>query len=798
MLPLGSFFAGPYDVRLLVISLALGSAGSLVALNFLARARTEQGRPRRVGIFAAAAVFGTAVWAVHAGALLGTHGTLKGPAAMELTGLALAVGVLSAGAVFALWLARKGRLGSTILAGALLGLGVAGLQAISAAAMAPPGTLAETLPDALFRMVIATLGLALGRRLESGPRRIAGSFFLGLATVLLLFRGPIVPETMAAMTPATAPALASVGTVVSPVAILLLAACSVVLLLDRSLSRKAREEEARLRELADAMLEGVIIHRQGIILAANASAARLLGTGAEALLGSRLSARAALGSVHAMRRHITGTVSGVSELELETAEGGVRPVEAITRPVLFGGEPAFVTSLRDAAERKQAKQQIEHLATHDALTGLANRLLLADRLDRALALCQKMSKCVACLFLDIGNFRRINDEFGHEVGDALLIEFGKRLAAAAGETDTVARLDGDAFVVLQSMAEQPEAAARLAHRLFGLIAEPVRIGKAEVSPTASIGIALAPEDGTTLESVLRNAELAERRARRQSFGSFSFFEADLDEKLRERHVLERDLRTSIGSGRFDLHYQPLFSSEPLTVVGFEALLRWNDPVRGMVMPGQFIPLAEETGLIVPIGREVLEMACTEATGWPDFLHVTVNLSPLQFRQGDLAAMIGEITTGAGLAAERLEIEITESALFEDPDRALGTLHDLKAQGVRLALDDFGTGYSSLAHLRRFPFDRLKIDRSFVLEATQSEEARAIVRVILDLARSLKLAVTAEGVETEEQLRLLRAEGCGQLQGFFLGRPVPARRVPGLLAGLLNSLPAPEPFGARPG
>ncbi len=448
------------------------------------------------------------------------------------------------------------------------------------------------------------------------------------------------------------------------------------------------------------------------------------------------------------------------------------PVEStwVTRPA---DDPAegneVVAVVRDISERVAAEERIAFLARHDPLTGLANRALLQERTEQAMAgLAQ--GKLVAMLCFDLDLFKSVNDTLGHPAGDALLCEVAERLTAWVRPSDTVARLGGDEFAVLQVDIDRAEDAGRLAARMLSVLAAPFELEGQIVPISASLGIAVAPADGADYPSLLRNADAALYRAKAEGRGRWHFFEPAMEVRraARERMVLE--LRQGLARGEFVVHYMPLVALNDGQITGFEALLRWQHPERGLLPPDAFIPLAEETGLIVPIGAWVLAQACNEAAGWPEPVSVAVNLSAVQLREGTLAHGVTTALAAAGLRAGRLELEITELVLLDNNETILADLHALRAIGVRVALDDFGTGYSSLRYLRRFPFDKIKLDRSFVRDISEQADALAIVRAVAGLGHSLGIATLAEGVETAAQRDLLRAEGYTEAQGFHYGRP----------------------------
>jgi len=369
---------------------------------------------------------------------------------------------------------------------------------------------------------------------------------------------------------------------------------------------------------------------------------------------------------------------------------------------------------------------------------------------------------------------------GHAIGDKLLCTMAQRLTDGVGEHGVVARLSGDEFAVLQIGGHQPEGATELAQRLIAAVEAPTDIGSAQITLTTSVGIAIAPRDGDDREALLKHAELALYRAKADGRGTYRFFEHEMDAVTEARHRLELDLRRALRNDEFRLYFQPLVELSSNRINGFEALLRWQHPERGLLLPAEFIPVAEATGLIIPIGEWVLRRACTEASAWPDHIRIAVNLSPIQFRSPDLVPVIVNALATSGLRPERLEIEITESLLLEESELSLATMQRLRALGARFSLDDFGTGFSSLGYLRRFPFDKIKIDKSFVQEMA-NRECLAIVRTIANLAGNLGMHTIAEGIETQEQLDRLRAEGCNEGQGYLFGKPQPAYEVAGLIA-----------------
>ncbi len=468
---------------------------------------------------------------------------------------------------------------------------------------------------------------------------------------------------------------------------------------------------------------------------------------------------------------VTSASNSVQELK----DG--RTIAIARRPMAGGG---WVTTHEDITEQRRAMAQIAYMAQHDALTDLPNRVLLRERLERALGRARR-GECFAVHWLDLDGFKAINDTLGHNIGDAALKAVGERLRTCVRETDTVARFGGDEFAIVQCPAAGGEDAARLATRVIDSMAKPLVIDGKNVGLGVSIGIALAPKDGLEPDVLLRNADLALYRAKNENPGSYRFFEPEMNVRMQTRLALERDLRAALQNGELEIFYQPIFNLERHEISGFEALLRWRKPGQGMVLPADFIPLAEETGLITPIGEWVLRQACAEAATWHPRLALAVNLSPVQFRSGFLVQTVASALAASGLDPSRLELEVTESVLLQNSTSALSTLARLRDLGVRVVIDDFGTGYSSLSYLRNFPFDKIKLDRCFIRDlGKDNETAVAIMAAVARLGSALGIATTAEGVETVEQLRIVREEGFTELQGFFISPPRPAREIATLL------------------
>jgi diguanylate cyclase (GGDEF)-like protein/PAS domain S-box-containing protein len=455
------------------------------------------------------------------------------------------------------------------------------------------------------------------------------------------------------------------------------------------------------------------------------------------------------------------------------------------------GEPRYLIHvIDDVTERRRADEKIAHMAHYDALTDLPNRALFREQIERELAKVAEGGQ-FALLYIDIDEFKGINDSLGHHVGDELLKAVAGRLRGCLKQGDLIARLGGDEFAVIQAGIQSSADVLCFVTRIYEAIRQPYHCLGHQLSTDASIGIALAPHDGTELDQLVKNADLAMYGAKAEGRRTHRFFEPEMDASAKARLNMEQDLRQALVNGGFEIHYQPLVDLRTNDVSGCEALLRWRHPERGMVSPAEFIPVAEDTGLITELGDWVLRMACNEAATWPAHVRVAVNVSPVQLKCDTLALRIAGALAASGLDPRRLELEITEAVLIRDDEAALSILHQLRSIGVRIALDDFGTGYSSLSYLKRFPFDKIKIDRCFVADIAETSGAPVIVQAVVNIAAASNMTTVAEGVETEAQRDLLRALGCTQMQGYLFSPPKPAadvRKLFGPSAGLPEILP----------
>ena len=772
MLKVVGCFVDAHDLRLVALAAAICALAAFTAVQLLIHARRSAPMLRATWLLVAAIAGGSGIWATHFVAMLAYSPGLPNGYGLGLTALSFGYAVVLVGAGFTIAVlggSRAARVG-----GAVVGAGIAAMHYTGMAAFEVAGHIAwDPVLVAASIVIGSAFGAAALWAAAQAPtlgRQIAAVVLLILAICGHHFTAmgavTITPDPTVVISEAAVPtSWLAVAVALAGFAILLLA--SAALALDLRDRRRAALEGDRLRSLANAAVEGLVVCRGAIIVSGNESFARLAGITDGALPGLLLSQF--LPSEEAQLA-LTVQADHAVETTLRQADGATIPVELIVRPLPPIDGRHYAVAVRDLRARLRAERQIHFLAHHDALTGLANRASFAKRLDQEIRAAEATGRKLAVLCLDLDRFKEVNDLFGHHAGDAMLVNVARSVTGALDDSHMMARLGGDEFAVL-APCESGSAAGRLAEHIL----DALRAGNADAAGpviASSIGIAIYPDDAREEQLLMSHADTALYRAKAEGRGTFRFYEAKMGAEVRDRRILEHDLRHAAARGELELVYQPQTQVESGDVVGFEALLRWRHPQRGYVSPGLFIPIAEECGLILQIGEWVLRETCREAASWPKPLAIAVNVSGIQIHSPHFVQLVHEVLFETGLRPERLEIEITETALIRDPGRALLTLRQLKALGIRIAMDDFGTGYSSLSNLRSFPFDKIKIDGSFVRSVQSNEQTAAIVRSVLGLGRGLGLPVLAEGVETEEELRFLQEESCHEAQGYLMGRPAP--------------------------
>ncbi|HEX8061648.1 MAG TPA: EAL domain-containing protein [Allosphingosinicella sp.] len=780
MLRVYACITGEHDFRLVLVAGTICLLAAFTAFSIFEQARRAKRRPWAWTALAGF-VAGTGIWATHFIAMLAYRPNLPIGYDLPLTLLSIAAAVVITGAGWTA--ALRGGPGGTLAAGAVIGSGIGAMHHIGMAAVKLPGRFAW---DGTMVAISLLVGIALSmaalaehrRKPQMLPWRPALLFALAICGLhfTAMAAASIYPDSRLAV-PASAIDSNVLTLAVAAMALVILAIGFLMVLFDRKLASNAIEEARRLRTFADAAVEGLVVIDGERIVDANRSFLRLAGFDSVGAAPERLSDLLIGADLRALSM---APDAPPEECRLLRADGESRDVELLLRPLAWRGADLRILAVRDISERKEAAERIAHLAFHDALTALPNRAVFADHLARTVAKAGETADHVAILCVDLDGFKAVNDLYGHPAGDSLLIAAAQRLRAAVRGHELVARLGGDEFAVIQGGGEQPAHSGLLARRILDTLAEPFALGSDTVRISASVGVALFPADAADPESLVKNADMALYRAKADGRGTARFYEAAMDEALRQRRQLEADLRQAIDRGELCVHYQPLADLESGSILGFEALLRWTHGRLGEIGPATFIPLAEESGLILKLGRWVLREACAEAARWTPALKLSVNLSPAQFTQGDLAAEVEAVLAETGLDPARLELEVTEGLLIKDAEQAIVVLERLKALGVQISMDDFGTGYSSLSYFRMFPFDKVKIDQSFIRDMIDNPQARAIIRSVIGLGRGLGMPVVAEGVETEEQLEALRAEGCDQAQGYWISRPGPIAHFEGVV------------------
>ena len=760
---------GSYSSSLVLISLCVAILASYTALDLTGRIATAKGRAAYLWMGGGALAMGIGVWSMHFIGMLAFSLPIDLGYDLALTAFSLLIAVLSSG--FALWLVSQPSLPALQLGfGALImGAGIACMHYTGMAAFEVQGGIqwnpATVLVSIVAGMALAPLAIlntlranALLANLVSSATMtaaICAHHFIAMSAVSIFPNMTTIPVSSIPTT--TLAAIVAAGSL----AILIMSGIAICVDLR---FRRAGQEAARMLGLANAAVEGLVICEDGRIVHANESALALAGLNAAAIEGH------AAADLFMDGKDDAGQAR---ETYLRAADGTGIPVEVIVRGIDYCGRPHEVLAIRDMRERKKAEAEIMRLAHFDPLTGLPNRRSFTAKLEAEMASnVYHAGSCLALVLIDLDRFKEVNDLFGHGVGDALLQRVAGTVSALLQPGQMMARLGGDEFAVVLPGLADPSAAGRFAELMLKALHEADGDSEADTMISASMGIALYPSDAMDRETLMTHADTALYRAKTEGRDTYCFFESEMGTQAHDRRLMEKDLRQAAQSGQFRLVYQPQQDIRSGSVLGFEALLRWDHPTRGEMQPSVFIPVAEDSGSIMQIDEWVLTNACAEAARWPAPLSVAVNISGMQLHNQGFARKLHQILLQSGLSPKRLEIEVTETALIKDMQRALTTLRQVKALGVRVAMDDFGTGNSSLSNLRAFPFDKIKIDASFIKSVDKNAETATIVRAVLGLGRGLGLPVLAEGVETPEELGFLEAEACQIGQGYYLGWPAP--------------------------
>ncbi len=798
-----SCLGGEHDLRLVVLAGGVCFLASIVAISLFRRATATAGHARVAWLVLAGAATGCGIWATHFIAMLAYEPGVDVAYDILLTGLSLAFAmvVTSVGLSLAVVMPH-GRYPA--FGGAIVGGGVACMHYTGMFALELPGRVTWS-PDlvatsVLLGMLLGGASLTFAVRHEGARGTLWSAVLLTLAIVSHHFTAmgavEIVPDPSRFIHPFS----------LSPSTLALAVAGAAVLILGLSLAgavadRRIRERDQQLITAVNNMSHGVVMFDANErLVVCNDRYIEMYSLSRDVakpgtMLRDLVFHRQATGTLNRdpdeYRRALLNTVAKGEAASWVAESPDGRAISVTSRPMPGG---AWVATHEDVTERRRAQQRIEYLAHFDALTDLPNRAAFNDKLDKQLKDSAESEKPFALLCIDLDRFKEINDVFGHLTGDGLLQEVGRRLKQAAGD-NFLARLGGDEFALISRENYAPADAAALGERLLNSVSEELTILGNQLRIALSVGVVMFPTDGTDSTGLVANADAALYRAKAEGRAMVRFFEAEMDQKLRERRAMQHDLRSAIERHELKLFYQPQAQING-EVVAFEALLRWQHPQKGTIPPGVFIPLAEDSGLILSIGEWVLRTACSEAASWSKPIRIGVNLSPVQFRHGDLPSLVHSILLETGLEPARLELEITESVLIDDFSRTLSMLRRLKALGVRIAMDDFGTGYSSLSYLQAFPFDKIKIDQTFISNLRQNGQSATIVRAVIGLARGLEVPVIAEGVETKEQLEFLSSASCDEIQGYIVGRPQPIEHYASVVNGQQRDDPAAAKAGLR--
>lgn len=754
-----------HDLWLVALAAVICAFGGWVTMRLCVRAHDSDHMARPSWIFLGSVAAGSTVWCTHFVAMLAYRPGVPVSYDPELTGISLLVAIVSAAASLAVVCSRwpfAAEIGGGLFGAGVVAMHYTGMTAFAAdgimfwdgAYVAASVVLSVLFSASAFGAVIRTDGML--------KRQVLGTVLLVSAIVALHFTAMaainILPTAPEAGAPTSNDAYDALAIAVAGVGLLVLGTGLASYLLDQQADLRSK---AQTRQILESSVDGVVIEAAGRIHDVNAAFTRLFDGERATIIG------------RTFQDLISGPAPIVEQLVrswLLTSDGRKIPVEITAREGRDdkAGRGTRVYSLRDLRLRIAHEERIAHLASFDSLTGLPNRPSFLEHLERQIEAKSDSAK-IAFLAIDLDRFKEVNDIHGHAAGDHVLSALAGRMRTAVGEAGYLARLGGDEFAVI-AVVQSREEAISLATRLERELFAPIPYEHADLTCGAAIGIAFYPEDADSLATLMNNADLAMYRAKESHSDAICFYEEAMDERVRLRRSMAFDLRVALANQQFYLVYQPQFAIGSNEITGYEALLRWRHPERGNISPGEFIPIAEDTGIILQIGEWVLHSACAAAALWDRPHRVAVNLSALQLNSAELPYIVRDILRETGLPSARLEVEITETSVIQDTERTLHILGQLKALGVTVAMDDFGTGYSSLSTLRAFPFDKIKLDKSFMEDLERGPQARAMLRAVIALGDSLQIPVLAEGVETEAQLEFLAQQGCAEVQGFLLGRP----------------------------
>jgi diguanylate cyclase (GGDEF)-like protein len=772
-----------HDWRQILLAAAVCFLSSLAAVNLFTRARTALPDTRLAWLITAGAVTGFGTWATHFIAMLAYTPGFELHYDLIITACSLVASAVMTTAGFAIALFNRTKR-NALAGGAVIGLGIACMHYMGMASLRIPAII-QWMPDLVTvsvvgGMVIAALAILVAQTADRPGKLLVAALLLTLAICVHHF------VAMGAIDLTYNAAAAENQSLLSPIELSLAIAAFtaavviaglVVAVTDQRTRRSMSKRNLQLDAALNNMEQGLCMYSaDGLLELWNESYMRMYNIPpAKMFAGTTedqvLAIRAAAGTLFVdmdsyemkMRTALADRVPSSQTAELPDG----RAINVRYRPMKNGG---WVATHADITDRKLSEARIVHLARHDPITDLPNRVAFNEHLARVFKEASAGHGSFAIARIDIDRFRETNDVYGQATGDAVLAELAKRLAQACNGA-FLARPSGDIFSIVSHLGAEPQTAEDLCARLSSILDNTFQIDGQHVNVRCSIGISVYPQDGQDIEALIAHADLALDRAKAEERGTIRFFEAAMDQHIREKRLLQRDLAVAVENKQFQLYFQPQATTEG-AVVAFEVLLRWRHPERGIISPTVFIPLAEESGLIGAIDEWVAREACREAATWVNPLSIAINLSPVNFQRGDVPGMLAAVLAETGLCPKRVEIEITEGVLIDDFAGAIAILHAVKELGVRVAMDDFGTGYSSLSYLQAFPFDKIKIDQTFVANLEDNPQSAAIVHAIIGLGRSLKLPVIAEGVETVAQMSFLAAEGCAEIQGFLIGRPQP--------------------------